>query len=189
MLRGSSHAELWESSHAVLRESSHAVLWGLSHAVLSKFATAHIHGQKVKCKGGVQVKVPEIATMKEWCEFYGVDVKRGIAVVFKAVDNDYSTANARPKKIFYTPGSKPTAPDWDGGRQECGGGLHFSPTPGHALDFNREAKRFIACPVKVSEIKIVKNPHYPEKIKAPGVCVPCWEVDRCGKAIPAKEAK
>jgi hypothetical protein len=172
------------AERAVLWENSHAELWDSSHAELSKFAAAHIHGEKVACKGGVQIKVPEIATMKEWCKFYGIEIKRGVAVVFKAVDDDYSTDNARSKGIFYTPGTKPVAPDWDGGKQECGGGLHFSPTPGHALDFNPQAKHFVACPVKVAGVKIVKNPERPSKIKAKGVCAPCWEVvDREGKPL------
>ncbi len=42
VLRGSSHAVLWESSHAVLRESSHAVLRGSSHAVLWESSHAEL---------------------------------------------------------------------------------------------------------------------------------------------------
>ncbi len=183
VLRGSSHAVLRESSHAVLWESSHAVLRESSHAVLSKFACAHIHGKQVKCKGGVQIKIPEIATAKEWCDYYGAEIKKGVAVLFKGVDGDYSTSKARQKNIFYKPGLTPVAPDWDGGKQECGGGLHFSPTAGHTLNFNSEAKHFIACPVKVSKIKVHKNAQYPEKVKAPGLAAPCWEVDYYGKRI------
>ena len=41
-LRGSSHAELWESSHAELRGSSHAELWGSSHAVLRESSHAEL---------------------------------------------------------------------------------------------------------------------------------------------------
>src|SRR3990167_9454272 len=123
VLWGSSHAVLRESSHAELCESSHAVLRGSSHAVGSKYSSIALHGQTVHAKGGMQIKIPEILTAKEWCDYYGVEVKKGIATLFKAVDDDYSTLNARSKGIFYTPGSMPIAPDWDGGKAECGGGL------------------------------------------------------------------
>src|SRR3990167_4019705 len=136
VLRESSHAELWESSHAVLWESSHAVLRESSHAEGSKYSSITLHGQEVHATGGIQIKIPEIFTAKEWCDYYGVEVKKGIATLFKAVDDDYSTSNARPKNIFYTPGSKPSAPDWDGGKAECGGGIHASCHPTAALYFN-----------------------------------------------------
>src|SRR3990167_5874861 len=111
VLRGSSHAVLRDSSHAVLRGSNHAVLRGSSHAVLwdsshaelresshavgSKYSSITLHGQTVHAKGGMQIKIPEILTAKEWCDYYGVEVKKGIATLFKAVDDDYSTLNAR----------------------------------------------------------------------------------------------
>ena len=187
VLTGTEHAVLWESSHAVLRESSHAVLRESSHAelresshaVLSKFACAHIYGKQVNCKGGVQIRIPEILTAKEWCAFYGVEIKKGIAILYKAVNEDFSTQNG----IVYTPGTLPEAPDWDDGKAECGGGLHFSFHPGAALEFKNDAEKFVACPVKVSQIVVHKNPQYPNKIKARRVCAPVWECDRDGKPI------
>ena len=178
-LWGSSHAELWESSHAELRESSHAVLRDSSHAVLSKFACAHIHGNRVKCKGGVQIKIPEILTGKDWCDFYGVEIKRGIAVLFKGTDENYHTQ----KGVYYKPGTKPQAPDWDGGKAECGGGLHFSPCASGTLRFAPSAKKFVACPVRVKDIVVHKNAKYPDKVKAKGVWAPVWEVDQNGKKV------
>ena len=183
ILQGVETAVLWGSSHAVLRESSHAELKGSSDAVGSKYSSITIHGQKVHVKGGVQIKIPEVFTAKEWCDYYGVEVKKGIATLFKAVDDDYSTNNARAKGIFYTPGSKPIAPDWDGGKAECGGGLHFSAHPMMALDFNPKAKKFIACPIRLKDIHPCKNAQYPSKIKTKSVCGAVWEIDRNGKRV------
>lgn len=76
------------------------------------------------------------------------------------------------------------APDWDGGHAECGGGLHFSPHPALALEFDSSATRFIACPVALADIR---PPHatdgYPAKIKARRLCGPIVEVDRYGKPV------
>src|SRR3990167_1784921 len=182
-LRGASHAVLGETSHAELRESSHAELRESSHAVGSKYSSITLHGQTVHAKGGMQIKIPEILTAKEWCDYYGVEVKKGIATLFKAVDDDYSTLNARSKGIFYTPGSMPIAPDWDGGKAECGGGLHASCHPTAALYFNPQAKKFVALPVCLKDFKPYANAQYPDKVKFKSVCAPVWECDKCGNKI------
>ncbi len=174
---------IYGSSQVTAYDSSQVTAYGSSQVRASKFVAVTIHGKNVRAKGGVQIKIPEIATAKAWCEHHGVEVKKGVAVLFKAVEADYSTGNARAKGIFYKPGDTPSAPDWDGGIEECGGGLHFSPTPGHALEFNREAKHFVACPVKIKSIKVHKNATYPQKIKAPSACGPCCEVDIHGNKI------
>jgi hypothetical protein len=103
-----------------------------------------------------------------------------VAVLFKAVGDDFQSSRGG---VFYTPGTKPEAPDWDGGRAECGGGLHFSPCPKLAKSMNQDAKRFVACPIKVSEIKVHYPAQYPNKVKAPRVFGACYEVDIEGNRI------
>jgi len=110
-----------------------------------------------------------------------VTVKRGVVTLFKVLDGNFGASHG----MTYTPGSEPTASDWDDGVKECGGGLHFSPTPGHALEFAPKAKRFVACPVKLADIVVHPNGTYPQKIKAPGVCGPVVEVDRLGDPVKA----
>ena len=180
---GSAQVRAFGSAQVRAYGSAQVTASDSAQVTASDFNAVTIHGQKVKAKGGVQIRIPEIATAKEWCDFYGVDIKKGVAVLFKGVDEDFSTDNARIRGIFYTSGGKPQAADWDGGEAECGGGLHFSPSPIHTLKFNSAAKHFMACPLKVSQIKVHKNAKYPEKIKAAGVCAAIWEVDICGKAI------
>lgn len=64
--------------------------------------------------------------------------------------------------------------------KECGGGLHFSPSPKHARTFNQTASRYIACPVALAEIAVHPDGDMPEKVKARGCCGPVWEVDEDG---------
>ncbi|MCX6497555.1 MAG: hypothetical protein NTU93_01990, partial [Arthrobacter sp.] len=115
-----------------------------------------------------------------WCDWYGVRVTDGCATVFKAVNDTYRS----PKGGDYTPGTTPAADDWDGGRAECGGGLHFSPTPTAAREFNPEATRYVACPVCLSEMRPPKaTDDYPQKIKAARCAAPCREVDEDGEPV------
>ena len=188
----SSHVEAWESSHVVAWESSHVVAWGSSHVVArgsshvvaSKLNSVTIFGKKVQATGGVQIHIPENFTAREWCTYYGAQIKRGIVILFKGLDDDYSTHKARSRGLIYKPSTKPTAPDWDGGKAECGGGIHLSPTPRHTFEFNNAAKKFMAFPVKLSQIKPYKNAQYPQKVKVKTVCAPIYEVDIDGKEIP-----
>jgi hypothetical protein len=83
---------------------------------------------------------------------------------------------------MYTPGSKPSAPDWRDDTN-CGGGLHFSPTPMQAQAYAEDATRFLAVGVKVADLRPI--PGGTAKCKAPRVVRACVEVDIDGKPVPA----
>jgi len=136
--------------------------------------------------GGQQTRV-RCATVEQWCAYYGRAIVDGVVVLFKAVGDDYHTLG--DYRFAYLPGTIPTAPDWDGGAAECGGGLHFSPRPRAALAFARQATRFIACPVRVTDIAVHPDGTYPEKVKAKGCCAPVYEVDEDGEPIAATDGR
>jgi hypothetical protein len=145
---------------------------------------------KITIPGAIILKRPELKTAKEWCDFYGVQIRKGgsfskklagqdVAILFKALAADFTATGG----FRYEPGTAPEAPDWDGGTKECGGGLHFSPHPVMASDFNSDPEHFVACPVLLSEIVLHPNGLYPQKVKAPRCCGPVWEVDEDGEKI------
>jgi predicted DNA-binding transcriptional regulator AlpA len=204
---GSSHVEARGSSHVVARESSHVVARESSHveAAAAAQVAAHDrsqvqagqhnavtdHGPSTTIKGGVIITPPAITTAEAWCEWYGVEVLDGIATLFKAVDDEYRSSWQLPGggRLAYTPGSTPEAPDWDGGAAECGGGLHFSPSPGGAKGFNYSATRYVACPVALADMAVHHPAIYPAKVKARCVAAPgCYEVDAAGRRIEVAEA-
>jgi hypothetical protein len=181
------HVVAWENSqpHVEARGNIMLRLTGKISAIATDTCMVYLHNGAV-CKGGLQSIAKPIITASDWLEFYGVPIKRGIAILYKAVDEDFSTDRARARNISYKPGDTPAAPDWDP-IPECGGGLHFCPEPGATLQFNSDPKHFVACPVKVSEIVVHENAEYPTKVKAPRVYKPCYEVDRYGNPIEAKK--
>jgi hypothetical protein len=120
--------------------SSTVRAYGSSTVRASKYSAIHVLSKTCKAKGGVQIRPKRPKMAKEWCAHYGVDVVKGVAILFKGVNAEWKTS----RNFEYKPGSTPKAPDWDGGKAECGGGLHFSPTPGHVLEFEPHAKHFIA---------------------------------------------
>jgi hypothetical protein len=180
------HVVAWESSqpHVVAREHTQLQVRGAVIVNATKLVSVVAHGKTPRVRGGRLIRLRGLATAKHWCEHYGLEVKGGVVVVFKAVANtDYKSSHGQA----YAPGTVPIASDWDGGKAECGGGLHFSPSPGHAEGFFGSAGvRFLACPVRLKDIRSPReNDAYPEKIKARGCCAPVWEVDRHGNKIEA----
>mgnify|MGYP001617184426 CR=1 FL=1 len=198
--RENSSVVAWGNSSVVARENSSVEAWGnvfiRLFCALKIKASAHVvvmlHGEAKKIIGGKRIKANKPKTPKSWCDHHGVKTTNGVATLFKAVDEDYSTSNARKVNIFYKPGEVPVALDWDGGKAECGGGLHFSPAPSVALSFNPNAKKFVACPVKLKDISVHPDGYHPYKVKARGCCAPVYEVDRKGnrmKPLLTPEAK
>lgn len=144
----------------------------------------------VRASAGIPVtggiRIPPITTAADWCAFYGADVDEtsGLIVLYKAVDPRFRS----PHGTDYTPGSTPSAQDWDGGTREYGGGLHFCAHPLDALRFAPEARHYVACPVRLDEIVVHPDAEYPEKVRAPRVAAPCWEVDMHGRPISTAPA-
>ena len=157
---------------------------GSAQVRASKYvAVTKDRGHRGRVDGGVVIELPAITSAEEWCEFYGVEVVDGVATLFKAVDDDFKSGYG----FAYTPGTAPEAPDWDGGKAECGGGLHFSPLPFLAAGFHREATRYVACPVSLEDIAVHEDAVHPSKVKARRVCAPCYECDIDGEALECAE--
>ena len=140
------------------------------------------HGEAKELSGGRVLECVSPSAPKDWAEHYGAPISGDVVTLFKCVDNDWGTDWSRNKEIFYTPGTQPEAPDWDGEKSECGGGLHGSPHPKMARAFRR-ANKYVACPVHVDDIVVHPDGDYPEKVKFKKVCAPVYEVDENGERV------
>jgi hypothetical protein len=138
----------------------------------SSHVAIHLHSSTVIPEGGVVIdhtKV-DLTDLKTWCEYQGIEVDGKTAYLYKAVDDNWTTE----KGFDYSPGSTPVAPDFNR-RNECGGGLHFGPTPAHALAYNPRATRFVRVGVALSDLVPITGST--AKAKAKKVTDPCVEVD------------
>jgi len=111
---------------------------------------------------------------KTWCGYHGVEVIDGVATLYKAVNDQWTTSRG----VDYSPGSTPSCDDWQD-TDSCGGGLHFGPTPTHALAYHPEATRFVAVGVNLSELRPISGGT--AKAKAKRVVRACVEVDESGR--------
>jgi hypothetical protein len=149
----------------------------------AKFVAVHRRSRGATLTGGVQIDPGDIDTAEAWCEYHGVPVVDGIATLHKAVDDDWSTDNARRKRIAYVPGATVDAKDWKP-TKACGNGLHACAHPHQALGYNEGATRFVAVTAPVASLVIIDD----GKVKAPRFTV-AGEVDIDGqpKATPASD--
>jgi hypothetical protein len=177
---GSSTVTAYGSSTVRAYGSSTVRAYGSSTVRACGSVAVHLHSATVNLSGGVVLDHTKVLdhTAKEWCEYHGVKVERGIATLYKAVNEKWTTSRG----VDYSPGSLPSCADWSG-TNECGGGLHFGPTPVHALAYHPEAKKFVAVGVRVSELRPITGVGDTAKAKAKRVVRACVEVDIDGLEI------
>ena len=174
----SAQVRAYDSAQVRAYGSAQVRAYGSAQVRASKNVAVHLHNTNVTVTGGVVIDVSKpILDGRDWCEHHGVEItKAGVATVYKAVDDDYKSGRGGD----YTPGGKPTDPQWRDDH-ECGGGLHFSPTPWQARACFADATRFLAVGVKVDELRPI--PGGIAKCKAPRVVRACVEVDIDGKPV------
>ena len=179
------HVEARGSSqpHVVAKGYVQLSLFGRVMATVTANVSVLIDGDAT-VDGGKQTRVAR-STPVEWCDYYGVSVTDSIAILYKGLNADFVSMWG----LSYVPGSAPVAPDWDGGEQECGKGLHFSPNPRMTLEFVENAKKFVACPVALSDMAVQVGGLYPQKVKARACCGPVYEVDIDGVGVVSVEAR
>ena len=142
-----------------------------------KSTTVNVFGKKTTLKGGVK-KFVILDTPKAWCEYYGVTIKAGKALLFKGVKEDFRSDRGGD----YSPGSIPVCTDWDGGVIECGNGYHLSPHPQMTKEFCTPIK-YIAGWVKLTDMAIHPDGVYPQKCKIHKYAAPVWECDVSGNPV------
>jgi hypothetical protein len=175
----SSTVRAYDSSTVRACDSSTVRAYGSSTVRACDSVAVHLHSATVSLTGGVVLDHTKIADFspKEWCEYHGVTIEKGVATLYKAVNDKWTT----DRGIDYSPGSKPSCDDWSD-TPCCGGGLHFGPTPFHALAYHPEATKFISVGVRVSELRPITDGGT-AKAKAPRVVRACAEVDIDGRPI------
>ena len=175
--RGSSSVVARESSSVVASEASTVSAFS-GNVKAAPFVAVHLHSAAVHVKGGVIIDHTHVKDMGAiaWCEYHGVKVKRGIATLFKAVNDQWSTNRGTD----YSPGSKPKCDDFKD-TDACGNGLHFGPSPSRARNYFDGATKYVAVGVKVSELRPITG--LVAKAKAPRVVRACVEVDIHGKPV------
>ena len=88
--RENSSVVAWGNSSVVARGNSSVEARDNSSVVASKYVAIHKHaGSGARVQGGVLIEIPKIETAAEWCDYWGVEVKKGTATLYKCVREDW----------------------------------------------------------------------------------------------------
>ena len=87
------------------------------------------------------------------------------------------------RAILSVEGDRETGCPDCGGKEECGGGFHFCASPFEAKQFQNTATRFVACPVRLTDMAVHADASMPQKVKAKGLAAKCWEVNIDGETV------
>ena len=174
----SSTVTAYGSSTVTACDSSTVTACDSSTVTAKARVAVHLHSGHAHIDGGVLIDhTAEPGDAAMWCAYHDVRVTRGIATLYKAVDDAWTTSRG----FDYSPGATPSAPDWSPA-SACGGGLHFSPSPIEALAYKPDAARFLAVGVALDTLVPILGGDTP-KAKAPAVVVACREVDMDGREV------
>ena len=179
--RDSSSVEAWGSSSVEARDSSSVVARDSSSVEAGTHVAVHLHSQRVTITGGVVIDMTTIdhTDPATWAGLHGATISRGSIVLFKATDETL-TAGQAYTPVTYKIGETITAADWRDDNQ-CGGGLHLSPSPSCARQYRPDAKRYVAVRVKLADLRPISDGGAP-KVKVRS-CEVLHEVDVYGEAL------
>jgi len=174
------------SGSATVRASGSATVHAhrQSKVTAGPHVAVHLHSAQATITGGVLIDVTQLdlTDAATWCDHYGVDVQDGRAVLFKATDSEL-VAGRSHRATSYTVGTDVVAEDWRDDRA-CGGGLHLSPRPHQAAQYqNATVKtRYLRCTVALEDLRPIDG----GKAKA-RTCRVEAEVDVFAAAIAVRE--
>ncbi len=163
-LWGSSSAELWGSSSAVLRENSSAVLWenSISRVFSSDSSIKTGHSSVVICQDctpkidgeGIVVRTKKfLHNINSFVDMY--PAVNGRVTLYKSVHPD-THCDFRTGKIKYK--GRVVCPDFDPDTtRQCGGGLHLSPRPYLARQYNDGCILECSVPLKYTDYEGVEH--------------------------------
>ena len=197
-VRGSSQVRAYDSSQVTAcgssqvtaYDSSQVRAYDSSQVRASKFVAVTRSAPTAGVAGGVIIELPRIDSPSAWLDFHGVEVKRGVVTLYKALDDDWHADHHLPDGSLpsYAPGSKPECPDFDAAPRDCGRGFHACASPPPALYYKEDATRFCAIPVRVADLGHPDPDGDTGKIRFKRACKPIYEVDCYGDPVEAAKS-
>jgi hypothetical protein len=151
---GSATVEAYGS--ATVRASGSATVHGYYRASVTagSHTAVFLHDATVTVSGGVLIDLTQLDLKQPrvWADHYGVEVSDdGTALLYKARRRRADRGAGYGKPTVYAVGETVSCDDWRADN-DCGGGLHLSPTAAMAKSYNSDATRFVEVAVPVDEL-------------------------------------
>ena len=120
-----------------------------------------------------------------WAAENGAKVYDGMVTLYKALPVNLTSGKVYGRETVWAVGEEVTCDDWRAD-DECGSGLHLSPSPGHAWKYldDEPRPRFLECVAPLDSIVPIRGGY--AKCKAPRARV-VREVDMAGHQVTSEE--
>ena len=169
-------------------DSSTVHAHGSSAVTATSTVSIHKTNDLTNITGGVVIDhtTTDATTPTRWATENGASVSGGEVKLYKALPDNLTSGLLYRHPTVWAVGEEVTCDDWRAD-DKCGGGLHLSPTPGHAwqyLDYETRP-RFLECVALIDTIIPLHGDV--AKCKAPRVRV-VREVDVAGHQVTSEEA-
>jgi hypothetical protein len=148
------------SGSATVRASGSATAH-LYHATSIKAAphvAVHLHSEQATIQGGVLIDLTQLdlTDARSWADHHDVDITDSRVSVYKALGDDLTTGQSYGHPYTYTVGAELVCADWRDDN-DCGGGLHLSPTPHQAAAYRSTATRFVRCTAALEDVRPITD--------------------------------
>ncbi len=168
---------------ATVRASGSATVeaYGSATVRAGSHVAVHLHSAQATISGGVIIDITELdlTDPATWIGYTGANIDDGRVTLYKATGDDLTMGEEYGHPTTYTVGADLVCVDWRDDN-ECGGGLHLSPTPGQASDYHLSATRWLRCTADVADVRPIPGGTAKCKVRALRVEA---EVDRFARDL------
>ena len=191
---GSSTVRAYDSSTVRAYDSSTVHAYGSStvHAYDSSTVTArayvavHLHSTQVTHTGGVIIDCTTIdeTDPATWGDYHGAHVEDGTITLYKALPQNLTSGRSWGKATVWPTSGDIECDDFEA-TDECGHGLHLSPTPGHAWTYlsDESRPRFLEVTAPLDDIVPITGGTAKCKVRS---CTVVREVDVMGRPVTSE---
>ena len=183
---GSASVIAFGSSSVTASGSATVHAYGSATVTASTCVAVHLHSARVTHTGGVIIDCTTIdeTDPATWGDYHGATVEDGIVTLYKCLPQDLTSGRAWGKDTVWPTSGDITCDDFEP-TDECGHGLHVSPSPSHAwAHLESEVRpRFLEVTASLDDIVPITGGTAKCKIKS---CTVVREVDVMGRPVTSE---
>ncbi len=131
--RGSSAVTAYDSSTVHAYGSASVTAYDSASVIASTYTAVHLHSTRVTHTGGVIIDCTTIdeTDPATWGDYHGAQVEDGTITLYKCLPQNLTSGADWGRDTVWPTSGDIECDDFEA-TDECGHGLHLSPTPGHA---------------------------------------------------------
>ncbi len=185
----SSTVHAYGSSTVTAYDSSTVHAYGSSTVTARAYTAVHLHSARVTHTGGVIIDCTTIdeTNPDTWGDYHGAQVEDGTVTLYKCLPQNLTSGTSRGRPTVWPTSGDIECDDFEA-TDECGHGLHLSPTPGHAWAYlsDESRPRFLEVTAPLDDIVPITGGTAKCKVRS---CTVVREVDVMGRPVTSEAAK